>query len=276
MRPRRRAVRARRRQRHQRQLTNGATRNALARPGRIRRPGRNGSHARLLVVARQPARSSTRKPTPRDVESLYIADPAQPGQPAESLAIPTARQEQRPRAAGADARRGGRDHVGRMGSRQRIRIWRPSRGRKLAAHDPRAESRADRARLLLAVDPDKRHDNGVLHEQDDAWLNLEWTAPLARRSGKAFFWSSERNGGWQLELHAADGRLVGALTPRELGYRRAGWDSTRARARPHRGRRRTRRKATCIVSPLAIPREPGVRKPATGSGGEAGRRATHA
>ncbi len=76
LRPRWRAVRDRSGERQAAAIDTRRQRNAVARTGRVRRPGRNGPHARLLVVARQPRdrvpgnrqlgrRRSGTSPTPR-------------------------------------------------------------------------------------------------------------------------------------------------------------------------------------------------------------------
>ena len=82
---------------------------------------------------------------------------------------------------------------------------------------------------LLAVDGKTGRSRELWREHDDVWLNLRpegcrkvvdiscETAHFLRDG--SFLWASERGGSWQLELHAADGKLVRALTAPELGYR---------------------------------------------------------
>ena len=71
---------------------------------------------------------------------------------------------------------------------------------------------------LLVADPKTGLTRELVHEHDDAWVNLgsEYTW-LEDSSG--FLWASEGHGWWQLELHAADGKLVRALTAPDLGFR---------------------------------------------------------
>jgi dipeptidyl-peptidase-4 len=58
----------------------------------------------------------------------------------------------------------------------------------------------------------------LLTETDSAWINLDSPElPAWLADGSGFLWSTERRGGWQLELHAPDGALVRELTPVELG-----------------------------------------------------------
>ncbi len=49
-----------------------------------------------------------------------------------------------------------------------------------------------------------------------AWLNIDPEMPHWLPGGKSFLWTTERDGGWQLEERAADGALVRPLLP-------AGW-----------------------------------------------------
>jgi dipeptidyl-peptidase 4 len=73
---------------------------------------------------------------------------------------------------------------------------------------------------LLSIDPAKGVARELLSEKDDAWLNLDVGLPRWLPSGEGFLWSSERSGGWQLELRSADGSLRRSLTSADLNYRR--------------------------------------------------------
>ena len=76
------------------------------------------------------------------------------------------------------------------------------------------QNRAQQEELLLAVDPATGATRELLRENDAAWLNLDHKPmPVWLRDGRQFFWTTERNGGWQVELHSADGALVRAITP---------------------------------------------------------------
>ena len=92
-------------------------------------------------------------------------------------------------------------------------------------------SRDQKDLVLLAADAKAGKTTVLLREHDDVWLNLhppgsrtfatEQSAAAAGHrwlgDGSGFLWTTERNGAWQLELHAADGKLVRALTTPELG-----------------------------------------------------------
>jgi dipeptidyl-peptidase-4 len=76
------------------------------------------------------------------------------------------------------------------------------------------QNRAQQEELLLAVDPATGATRELLRENDAAWLNLDHKPmPVWLKDGRQFFWTTERNGGWQAELHSADGALVRAITP---------------------------------------------------------------
>jgi dipeptidyl-peptidase-4 len=84
------------------------------------------------------------------------------------------------------------------------------------------QTRDQRDLLLLEVDPASGATKELVHEHDDAWVNLHddyaWL-----RDGSGFLWASERGGAWQLELRARDGRAVRTLTPLELGFEGLYW-----------------------------------------------------
>jgi dipeptidyl-peptidase 4 len=76
------------------------------------------------------------------------------------------------------------------------------------------QNRLQQEELLLAVDPKTGATRELLRETDSAWLNLDHKPmPVWLKDGRQFLWTTERNGAWQIELHAADGALIRALTP---------------------------------------------------------------
>lgn len=90
------------------------------------------------------------------------------------------------------------------------------------------QNRTQTEELLLEVDPETGGTRTLLTETDADWLNLDDGLPHWLEDGQQFLWSSERQGGWQLELRDRSGQLVRAVTPVELGYRSlAGVDSER-------------------------------------------------
>ena len=90
--------------------------------------------------------------------------------------------------------------------------------------DPLCLSVMDRAQqtaLLLRADPATGETTELLRETDLAWLNLDDHAVLPRwlPGGGEFLWTTESRGAWQVELRAADGKLLRALTPPEFIYK---------------------------------------------------------
>lgn len=82
------------------------------------------------------------------------------------------------------------------------------------------QNRLQTAEVLLEADPASGKTQPLLSERDAAWLNLDQSVPRWVGTGSHFLWSSEREGAWRLELRDRSGKLVRALTPAELGYRR--------------------------------------------------------
>jgi len=77
------------------------------------------------------------------------------------------------------------------------------------------QTRDQRDEKLLTVDPASGDSRELLTERDSAWLNLDPDVRIPRwlESGQSFLWTTERRGGWQLELRGRDGKLIRELTP---------------------------------------------------------------
>ena len=76
------------------------------------------------------------------------------------------------------------------------------------------QNRLQQEELLLAADPKTGATRELLRENDAAWVNLDHKPmPMWLKEGRQFFWSTERGGSWQIELHSADGALTRAVTP---------------------------------------------------------------
>ena len=82
------------------------------------------------------------------------------------------------------------------------------------------QDRAQQLERLLVIDVDTARTSRLLEERDQAWLNLDHSVPRWITDGPRPFllWSTERNGGWQLELRDESGELVRALTTPAVGY----------------------------------------------------------
>lgn len=76
------------------------------------------------------------------------------------------------------------------------------------------ENRALTEEKILAADAATGKTKLLWTETDAAWLELpEADFPHWLPDGSGFLWASERSGQWQLERHAADGKLLNAVTP---------------------------------------------------------------
>lgn len=158
-----------------------------------------------------------------DVETLYIADPAHPERAAQAWRYP------RPGKNNAKTRLG---VIPAAGGETRWVEWDRDAFPYIAkvVWDEKAplvllvQNRQQNLELLLAADPNTGKTRELLREEDAAWLNIDesvpkWLASDSGDSGEAFLWSSERDGNWQLELRAADGKLLGPVTTKEMNYR---------------------------------------------------------
>jgi dipeptidyl-peptidase 4 len=76
---------------------------------------------------------------------------------------------------------------------------------------------------LVSADPATGKTHELLHEHDDAWLNVDSPRQGGGREyrwlpdGSAFLWTTESRGAWQLELRGRDGKLLRELTPPDFG-----------------------------------------------------------
>ena len=86
------------------------------------------------------------------------------------------------------------------------------------------QTRDQREVVLLEADPATGATKTLWTERDAAWVNLDhemprWLPETALPGGGGFLWTSERDGGPQLEIHGRDGAAGRVLVPRTAGYR---------------------------------------------------------
>ncbi|MEM8963833.1 MAG: alpha/beta fold hydrolase [Acidobacteriota bacterium] len=80
------------------------------------------------------------------------------------------------------------------------------------------QNRHQTEQVLYAVEPSDGSVRELVVEKDDAWVEIDNEMP--RWLGEqGFLWTTERNGGRQLELRAPDGSLRWAVTEPGFGYR---------------------------------------------------------
>jgi len=80
------------------------------------------------------------------------------------------------------------------------------------------QTRSQREMAVLAVDPASGSTRELLVEKDDAWLNIDQNAPRWLEDGSGFLWTSERDGGPQLELRGKDGKVLRRMVGPEQGF----------------------------------------------------------
>jgi dipeptidyl-peptidase-4 len=81
------------------------------------------------------------------------------------------------------------------------------------------QNRTQTEEQLLAVEPTTGRTRLLLTEKDAAWVELVQTFPLWLADGSGFLWHTERNGGPEVELRNADGRLARSWVKPEAGFR---------------------------------------------------------
>ncbi len=161
------------------------------------------------------------------VEKHYISDPAHPSDPPAEFRYPRAGQANADTSLAILPRDGGVpvpiqwDHsefpyIARV-------IW-PEHGKLSLV----LLNRAQTEEAVFAVDPASGATSKLLTEYDPAWIDLtpqlvrnpppETAMPRWLPDGSGFFWATERDGQWRLELHHADGSFDHSITPEGFPY----------------------------------------------------------
>ncbi|MEX2169004.1 MAG: DPP IV N-terminal domain-containing protein [Pirellulales bacterium] len=152
------------------------------------------------------------------VEELHIADPANPA------SAPQAWRYPRPGKNNASVRLGIIPATGGATTwiewdRERYPYLAKVTWEENAPLTLLVQNREQTEEVLLAVEPSSGGTRELLNETDAAWINIDAAMPHWLADGKSFLWSTERDGGWQLELRDRDGKRLSTLTPREMNYR---------------------------------------------------------
>ncbi len=148
------------------------------------------------------------------VESRFIADPLHPETPPAKNFYPRAGTRNAKVRLGIVARTGGPTRWVEWEREKYPYLARVVWKETTAPPCIVVQNRLQQEELLLAVDPKTGATREVLRENDAAWLNLDHKPmPVWLKNGRQFLWTTERGGAWQLELHSADGALLGAVTP---------------------------------------------------------------
>ncbi|MDQ3118919.1 MAG: S9 family peptidase, partial [Verrucomicrobiota bacterium] len=153
------------------------------------------------------------------VETRYIADPLHPEtQPAKNP-YPRAGTQNAKVRLGLVARGGGGTRWIEWDREKYPYLTRVIWKEAAAPLCIRVQNRTQQEELLLTVDPETGATRELLHETDAAWINLDpKPMPVWLMDGRSFFWTTERAGYWQLELHSVEGGAVRAITPVQPGF----------------------------------------------------------
>jgi dipeptidyl-peptidase-4 len=155
------------------------------------------------------------------VETRFIADPLHPETVPAKNFYPRAGTENAKVRLGIVPRAGGETQWidwdrGRFPYLARV-VW----NRAEAPLSIVVQNRAQQEELVLAVDAKTGATRELLRETDATWINLDRKPmPVWRKDGSAFFWTTERRGGWQLELRDRAGALIREVTPAAFGLDR--------------------------------------------------------
>ena len=156
-----------------------------------------------------------------EVESRFIADPLHPeATPARNF-YPRAGSKNAKVRLGIVAKSGGATRWVEWDREKYPYLTRVVWKEAAAPLSMLVQDRAQQEEILLAVDPASGATRELLREKDAAWLNLDdKPMPVWLKEGREFLWTTERNGGWQVELRSADGALVSAVTPADFNLDR--------------------------------------------------------
>ena len=151
------------------------------------------------------------------VEIWHVSDPAKPGQAGMPSYYPRPGKANVRVRLGIISVRGGKTTWVRWDASKypyMARVDWSDHGELTVAVQTRDQSELS----ILQVKPDTGETRSILSEQDPAWVNLDQDVPRWLSDGTGFLWTTERTGGWQLELHSSSGALVRVLVGPELGY----------------------------------------------------------
>ena len=151
------------------------------------------------------------------VEKLYFADPGHPETPVEATAYPRPGQKNARIAFAVVPADGGRKPVFIHFDSNRYEYVPRVAWQDGAPLTLLLLTRDQKDLSLVSVQPATGAVTELLSEHDDAWLNVEHRDYRWLKDGSGFLWATERNGGWQLELHPIGG-AVRAVTAPDWGF----------------------------------------------------------
>lgn len=156
------------------------------------------------------------------LETFTIADPADPGKPAQSWPYPRAGRRNAdvrlfiqpldgatPRDATIEVRwdREQFPYVAKV-------VW-----AKNAPLTLLVQNRRQNEQRYLTVDPATGATTALLTERDSAWVDIDDSTPKWLADGSAFLWATQKAEGWALELRDRRGRVMHTVVEPTLGFR---------------------------------------------------------
>ena len=155
------------------------------------------------------------------VQIRHIADPLHPEAAPTTFAYPAAGTTNATVRLGVIARTGGATRwlnwdAAKFPYLTRV-VWRETDAPLTVSVMDRAQQTA----LLLRADPTTGATTELVRDTDPAWVNLDERGGFPRwlPGAKEFLWTSESRGSWQVEVRAADGKLVRTVTPPDFIYK---------------------------------------------------------
>ena len=152
------------------------------------------------------------------VETLYIQDPARPERAPDANPYPRAGSTNASLRFGITSSHGGATKWITLDNEKYPYVatvtWSKNAPPTFYVLD-----RAQRNSLLFTADPKTGKSNELLHEHDDAWINVDSSVPQWLDDGSAFLWSTDKSGSNVLELHDKSGALTKEITKGVGGYR---------------------------------------------------------
>lgn len=153
----------------------------------------------------------------REVEVWHLADPFKPDR------APSPQFYPRPGKANVKVRLG---VISAKGGRTRWLDWDADKYPYFTHADWHAagglaitvQTRDQREVVLLRVNPKTGATTPLLTERDPVWVNLDQKFPQWLKDGSGFLWTTERNGGWELELRGADGAFRETLVAKDAQW----------------------------------------------------------
>jgi dipeptidyl-peptidase-4 len=153
-----------------------------------------------------------------DVEVWYVSDPAKPERAPEPSFYPRPGKANVSVRLGVTSAAGGDKTTWITRDRERYPYLATVRWDKGAPLTLAVQTRDQKELVLLLADPETGKTTPLVKETDPAWVNLHQDMPKWLEDGSAFLWTSERDGGPQLELRDRTGDLRRVLVPPAAGY----------------------------------------------------------